>query len=356
MKNFNGSWVEIFSTGTHTDSEGRGHSITAQFLEDVVRNYDTTLHESPAVIGHPADNAPAYGWPEQLRVRDGRLEVRFKEIDPNFEEMVRKGYFKKRSASFYTDPKSAPGGRAPYLRHIGFLGAQPPAVKGLKDIQFSEGESLTFEASINFSEDETMDKEQVDKVAEGVFERIKSALGLGKKDDPPGSASFTEADVQRIVADAVKASSEALNANFGEQLKQRDTKITELETKVSSQGVQGTRQQIIAFTEKLGAAKFPPAFRNLGAVEFMEALALSDQKVTVISFAEKDGQKVETKTETPLLQWFQNFLEAQGPYIEFGERLGAVKATGADDVTAVTDERKAELREKAGLPAKQGGE
>ncbi|MFS2072756.1 hypothetical protein ACEN9D_28795 [Pseudomonas sp. CT11-2] len=36
-----------------------------------------------------------------------------------------------------------------YLRHVGFLGAQPPAVKGLRPIELAEGEP----GVIEFSED-----------------------------------------------------------------------------------------------------------------------------------------------------------------------------------------------------------
>ena len=43
-------------------------------------------------------------------------------------------HFKKRSASFYPPGHPAnPTPDRPYLRHVGFLGAQPPAVKGLAD-------------------------------------------------------------------------------------------------------------------------------------------------------------------------------------------------------------------------------
>ena len=44
---------------------------------------------------------------------------------------------KKRSASFYPDGR---------LRHVGFLGAAPPAVKGLADIGFTaEEDHITFD-------------------------------------------------------------------------------------------------------------------------------------------------------------------------------------------------------------------
>ncbi len=63
------------------------------------------------------------------------------------------GRYKKVSASFY-QPDS-PNNPVPtgvfYLRHVGFLGAQPPAIKGLKDIAFNENEEgvIEFSASVD---------------------------------------------------------------------------------------------------------------------------------------------------------------------------------------------------------------
>ena len=98
------------------------------------------MHEAPIVIGHPSDNAPAYGWVSGLSFDEGAgLEAEPAQVEAQFAEMVADGRFKKVSASFYT-PESAsnPAPGVYYLRHVGFLGAQPPAVKGLKPVAFAE--------------------------------------------------------------------------------------------------------------------------------------------------------------------------------------------------------------------------
>ena len=62
-------------------------------------------------------------------------------MDDDFAELVRKGRYKKVSASFY--PPNHPSNPQPenwYLRHVGFLGAHPPAVKGLAAINFADDE------------------------------------------------------------------------------------------------------------------------------------------------------------------------------------------------------------------------
>lgn len=138
--NFKGfdDWIEIFRGGRQIDSEGREHDGD-ELIEKAVSTFDPRTHEPPLVIGHPRENAPAYGWVEGLAttVRDGAkvLLARFKQVVPEFVRMVEQGLFKKRSASFYPDGR---------LRHVGFLGAAPPSVKGLADIGFEEG-GIVFE-------------------------------------------------------------------------------------------------------------------------------------------------------------------------------------------------------------------
>jgi hypothetical protein len=334
-KGFAGKWVDIFSTGTHTDDKGNSHVIDVSFLESVAGNLNPALHEPPAVIGHPDTDAPAYGWVDGLRVDGDLLQAQFYDVDPDFEEIVRKGRYKKRSASFYLDATLAPGGRVPSLRHVGFLGAKPPAVKGLRNVDFNEGEAITFE-DINFSEGESMtDDEKVKTtVRESIAEFFKDLFS--SKDKTP--ANFSEADVKRIAAEAAQAET----ASFAEENKTLKAQLEELKTQVATQSGVTTRGQIVAFCESLGKSKFPPAFMNLGAVEFMERLATlpGDVKVSVVSFEETAGTKKEIKTESTLLKWFQDFLTNIGPVVQFGEQFSnlsgnAETPTDPDDVNKV---------------------
>ena len=130
---------QIFSAGTHTDNNGNKVTITEADLAEAVACYDPKLHEAPLVIGHPKTEAPAYGWVGGLAVDNGVLSADFSQVDDNFADLVKAGRYKKVSTSFYTP--SSPSNPVPgkwYVRHVGFLGAQPPAVKGLSAINFAE--------------------------------------------------------------------------------------------------------------------------------------------------------------------------------------------------------------------------
>lgn len=141
---------EIFRTGTHTTAKGATLSFSEADVAAIAAAYDPTLHEAPVVVGHPKQNLPAYGWVKSLSVRDGRLIAEADQIEPTFSELVREGRFKKRSAALYApNDKGNPTPGQYYLRHVGFLGAEPPAVKGLKAVEFSEADQLV---EIEFSE------------------------------------------------------------------------------------------------------------------------------------------------------------------------------------------------------------
>ncbi len=140
---------EIFRAGTRTDANGNTVTITEADLAAAAQAYDPKVHEAPIVVGHPKADAPAYGWVKSLGVQNGVLTADFAQVDDGFADLVKAGRYKKVSASFY--PPTSPNNPKPgvwTLRHVGFLGAQPPAVKGLSAISFAEGEVY-----VEFAED-----------------------------------------------------------------------------------------------------------------------------------------------------------------------------------------------------------
>jgi len=140
MKNFKGfdNWIEVFRGGKQIDSHGKEHDGDT-LIDRAIETFDPAYHEPPIVVGHPKDNAPAFGWVRGLKRAGNILLAKAKDVVPEFEAIAKQGLFKKRSASFYPDGR---------LRHVGFLGAAPPAVKGLADLKFDDGEAMaTFEFS-----------------------------------------------------------------------------------------------------------------------------------------------------------------------------------------------------------------
>ena len=131
--------LPVFRPGTHTAMDGRNVTFTLDDCIDLATSYDPTLSEAPFVVGHPSLTAPAYGWAARFEVRDGLVYAEPKQVVPAFAEAFNDGLYKKRSLSIYLP--DSPGNPKPghfYPRHVGFLGAIPPAIKGLPDVQFAE--------------------------------------------------------------------------------------------------------------------------------------------------------------------------------------------------------------------------
>lgn len=128
--------IEIFRIGKHKDSAGIEREYSEADLDKMASAYNPANHEAPVVLGHPADNAPAYGWVKSLWRKGERLYAELGDLAPEFVDWVKRKLYKKRSISLYADGT---------LRHIGFLGAVPPAVKGLADVQFAQGDSAVIE-------------------------------------------------------------------------------------------------------------------------------------------------------------------------------------------------------------------
>lgn len=125
--------IEVFKSGTHTDSAGNVNTWTDDDLDEIVALYneqgDEDKHTAPLVIGHPKDNKPAVGWIQSLKKVGSKLLAVVTDLSEEIKESVNKGEYKKVSISLYPSK---------LLRHIGLLGAMPPAVKGLADVEFSE--------------------------------------------------------------------------------------------------------------------------------------------------------------------------------------------------------------------------
>ena len=127
-------WISIFKNGAHTDSNGRITTWTNDDLDEkLVRRYneqsESERHVAPVVNGHPASNAPAYGWVDALKRIGNIVYAKISDVAPEFMEAWKSGKIKKRSISIYPDG---------LLRHVGFVPI--PAIKGLPDFQFSDRE------------------------------------------------------------------------------------------------------------------------------------------------------------------------------------------------------------------------
>lgn len=332
---------ELFKAGTHTAAGGATLSFSESDLQAAVAAYDPAVHEAPIVVGHPKDNAPAYGWIKSLSFADGSITAEPAQVDADFAEMVKAGRFKKRSASFYTpDAPNNPKPGSYYLRHVGFLGAQPPAVKGLKEVAFGEAE----EGVVEFSDNDRWAWGTLASLMRGmrewligekgmeVADKVMPNYALGELDDaakaarsqptelqPPASVTpaFSEGDdmnLQQLQAEVTRLTAEntALKANqLPADFAERETNLAAREAAVAAAQAKADRAAVEARVDAaIKAGRLLPAQKK-HSVDF--AMALADGEAT-IDFGEGDKAKKVSQREAYLLD-----IESRGKVVEFGE-------------------------------------
>lgn len=309
--------IEIFRAGRHIDDSGAVHNFSAADVAGMVAAYDPSLREAPLTVGHPAHNLPAYGWVKGLSVNDaGALCMATHQVQPQFAEMVDKKLFKKRSASFYppghaNNPKPAGW----YLRHVAFLGAQPPAIAGLAD--FAQGDST---GTVIFSEGDSAavadptisppDQEQLRMTQE-----LKDQLAAAQ-------AKNTELETSVAKAAAEATSAQEKLAQFAETAKRDRT------------------ASFVAFADaQVKTGSLLPKDKD-AAVAVLDTLA--DAKP--VSFAEAGGTKTVSAVD-----WLKDLIARAKPAVSFGEHAAGALSTG-QGAAGMTD---AEIDQKAHAYARQ---
>ena len=176
--------IEIFKAGRQTSNSGATTEFTADTLRAAASTYNAKIasggdsFKAPLVIGHPTDVAPAYGWIDSLAYDEasGTLLATPSQVNEGLKTLVAAGAYKKVSASFYTPESPAnPAKEGFFLRHLGFLGAMAPAVKGLQPVSFSDAA----DGVVSFGDAED---EAVVGTLQKIMELVKGALGLVKAD------------------------------------------------------------------------------------------------------------------------------------------------------------------------------
>jgi hypothetical protein len=142
MNQING--VHVFSTGSHQGSGGPG--ATRTWTEADLDSICTTFNEAaqagrvPLKFGHNEEQAvtdgqPALGWVGKLWREGSKLMADFMDIPTAVYAMIKAGLYKFTSIELLKDAEHL-GKKFPWmLDAVALLGADPPAVTGLADLQ-----------------------------------------------------------------------------------------------------------------------------------------------------------------------------------------------------------------------------
>ncbi len=204
-----GQWTNIARIGEFIAMNGERVRLTAELFDSVVANYKPEQHEAPLVFGHPKTNDPAYGWVSAVRRFGDFLQTQFKQVPKAVEKLIDSGAYKKISASFF---------RGNQLRHVGLLGATPPAIDGLGDIQLGAGDQYT---TVEFAMEEFMDKDQKIKDLEAKLEAAETRAQKAEA-ELPLKEKVQAAETKATAAETERDKIAAEFATFREQQTQRD--------------------------------------------------------------------------------------------------------------------------------------
>lgn len=281
--------LHILRPGHFTAMGGEPIELTQADLADLAETYDPERYEAPIVVGHPADNDPAYGWVARLEVDAEGLHAVPSHIAPELRQAVAERRYRQVSASLYPPSSSAnphPGKWS--LRHVGVLGAQPPAVKGLRSIQLGDGAGCVCLSLPN--------------------EDLSMAETPMADDVTAQQAELEQRLAEVTVQQAALAAQLAELAEREQQLAQREQQVAQAEARMAMEMATRRTQEITDFAEGLvQAGKLLPRDQSLvvGVLDHFAAAPLN--------FAEGDAQ-VDIGTR------LRAFLESQPVQVDFGER------------------------------------
>lgn len=199
--------IRLARSGTFTSNEGVAVSFTEAMFAEIAAAYDRAADPAPLVIGHPKLDDPAYGWVDSLAVENGELVARPADVEPAFAEAVREKRYAKVSARFYPPEHAAnPKPGVWYLKHIGFLGAHAPGIKGLGTVQFADGaDEGAVTLDFSESEDNTMSEASFAERSNALDEReraIEAREQQARKDALAALHASNVSFAEGLIADA----------------------------------------------------------------------------------------------------------------------------------------------------------
>ncbi len=315
-------WDLVFRTGQHTDSSGKTHNWTTADLDKIVNSFNPAYHEPPLVIGHPSDNAPAFGWVSDIkRVGDG-LYLQYKDVAAEFKDWASKKLFKKKSIAVYPDGS---------LRHIGYLGGMPPAIKGLPDFAFNDGDkgtAITYEYSdwrmstlgqiIMRLRDhlvETLGADKADNIIKGW--EVQDLLTPPPEPEQsnslynePEEEGMKPEEVQELVTKGVAEGLKTFSEAMGKIIKGLEDQVAGLKKDLTTGREDNQRREFSDFL-------MTPAMQQRVPESGREATIA--QMMTLASAASVEFGEGDAKTTKSALDVYKDQLQALPTVVQFGE-------------------------------------
>ncbi|MFE0757199.1 hypothetical protein ACFW16_24785 [Inquilinus sp. NPDC058860] len=344
---------DAFRAGTRTDASGARVTITAEDLAASAAAYNPTIRPAPLVIGHPKIEDPAWGWVGRVEADGNTLRVVPERVEAAFAQIVNDGRYQNVSACFYRpEAKGNPVPGVWYLKHVGFLGAHPPAVEGLQPVRFA-------------AEDEggTVEFAWAERTVASILRRIRDWL-IGKEGLETADQVIPTWDLDFLAEEAAKSDDPAASrvAYAAPAAATTDT-TTITETPMSDADkaeLERLRQENEAKDRQLAAFAAQETERRKAAdAAFIDSLVAQNRvpaghKAEVAAFLAHldDGETVAfaagDEKETPA-GYFRRFLSRLAPTVAFGEVAESAGRPAEENAQQIADRAAKYQAERAQL-------
>jgi hypothetical protein len=228
--------AHIFATGAHPGQNAEGLQFGESDLDNIVSAFDALGQSGrvPIKFGHNdeqslTDGQPALGWVSRVWREGSNLYADFQDMPTEVVAAVRKGLYKFASIELL---KNATQGHTTYpyvLDAVALLGADPPAVKNLQDLQrlaasraeqalsLSGGEPLRFKRSFEVPADDADDVAAVLEASRVDSAKIQADLELLRRElaelKPLAAQTVAfKADLAKVTAENTRLQAEAAEA------------------------------------------------------------------------------------------------------------------------------------------------
>jgi hypothetical protein len=313
--------IRMLKPGRFTAMNGKVVTFTEAMLQATAAAYNPETYAAPIVIGHPKHDDPAYGRVGIAEFTEGFLMGELHQVDPAFSEAVNSGKFNRVSLSLYEpDSPSNPVPGVYYPRHLGFLGAMPPAVKGLGTVSFADGETGIIELG-----------DWSDRTIARLLRSLKNKL-IEKFGTDDAEAALPEWDIESVQEEALRPEikTEATpepafaesNKEVGamamtaEQIAAKETELKQREEALKVEANAGIHEGNVTFAEGLvKGGKLLPVNKAAAVASLDFACGITEGDT--IEFGE--GQAKQTKAPADILR---DLFNAMPKVIEFGELGG----------------------------------
>lgn len=340
-------WFELAKVGKYQDRFGKLVELTRERLTKCVEQYKPDTYQSPITVGHPGSvKEPAWGKVGALKFENDTLYFQPSRLVAEFAEMVNKGMYTQVSAGFNTENWS--------LTHVAFLGAKPPAIKGLKEVMAVEFAAPVEKVTILDTSEAAapwLGKAEFSSPAENwlviqmksaarLFRNLKNTLiekdGQEKADD-----TLPEYFIEDLMRDppqqdvTTQFSQGGDIVNIEKELATEKGKTAELSTKVNT-----LESENLALKAELDTIKI--ADRKKQHAEFCEGLIRqgklsADQKEATVALMMQldNGGKAEFSdgSKQDALAVFKKQLESRPHVAEFGEFMTHERMGSGDQDT-----------------------